>query len=285
MLILIKRGPFIGHTWSVHWPQKKIMAVNIFGNRREGGKDGKDGKDGLDLVHFLPDKIKRWYREAEEIWLYFNTKTDAIVYDKDPTHKTPVGLKNHGRGIDAMFGGTAFPDIDGIINRERIRIINTTTQVEYFKFEYTESATLENSTAVFSISFKEISKCEQYRILFANERQTRGVAVKSGYLLIFCGKERKEITFNTKHFCILFLEYNCLGTSTKCFYDAGTAHGKIECNERSLPSKHVYFGGFPTLLGANHEVATFELHYTPHIARLTEDMRDLLRKDIKTRTV
>ena len=258
------------------------MAVNIFGNRRLEGKDGKDGKDGLDLVHFLPDKMKLWYREAEEIWLYFNTRTDAIVYDKD--HK-PIGLKNHGKGdVDAMFAGTAFPDIDGFFNRERIKIINTTTQIEYFKFEYTEAATLENSTAVFSISFKELSKCEEYRILFANERKTRGVAVKSGFMLIFCGKERKEITYDTKHFCILFLEYNCLGASTKCFYDTGTAHGKIECNERSLPSKHVYFGGFPGLLGANHAIATFELHYTPNIARLTEDMRNLLRQDIKIRT-
>ena len=113
------------------------MSVNIFGNRQLGGIPGKPGRDGFDLVHFMPKKMKKWYREAEEIWLYFNTKTDALIYDKDPSHKTPIGLKNHGNGIDAMFGGTKFPDISGLFQRERIQIRNTATQVEFFKFGYT----------------------------------------------------------------------------------------------------------------------------------------------------
>ena len=60
------------------------MSVNIYGNRLLSGKAGKDGKDGgLNLVHFIPDKIKSWFRKAEEIWLYFDTEKGAIIFDKD----------------------------------------------------------------------------------------------------------------------------------------------------------------------------------------------------------
>ena len=256
------------------------MSVNIFGNRILNGKNGKDGKDGLNLVHFLPEKIKSWYRKSELIWMYFNTHKDAIIYDKN---KNPIGLNNHGTGSEAMFGGTKFPEIKGLFEHERIRIINTETQIEFFKFEYTKTATSENSTAVFCISFKEISKCPDWRILFANETSMRGLAVKSRKLQIWCGQEKKEIEYDSKQFCILFLEYNCYGDSTKCFYDTGPAHGKIESNEKSSITKHLFFGGYPQLLGANHEISSFEMHYTPYIARLTDDMRDLLRKDIKSK--
>ena len=257
------------------------MSVNIYGNRLLSGKAGKDGKDGgLNLVHFIPDKIKSWFRKAEEIWLYFDTDKDAIIFDKD---KKPIGLHNYGVGRDAMFGGTNFPEIKGLINNERIRIVNTKTQIEYFKFEFTKTATKSNSTVIFSISFQEISKCPDWRILFANDRCSRGVAVKSGKLQIFCGENRQEIEYDATKFCILFLEYNCFGENTKCFYDTGDRHGKIECDKKPSVSKHVYFGGFPDVLGANHQVATFEMHYTPYISRLTDDMRDLLRKDIKTK--
>ena len=156
------------------------MSVNIYGNRLLSGKAGKDGKDGgLNLVHFIPDKIKSWFRKAEEIWLYFDTEKGSIIFDKD---KKPIGLHNYGVGRDAMFGGTNFPEIKGLINNERIRIVNTKTQIEYFKFEFTKTATKSNSTVIFSISFQEISKCPDWRILFANDRCSRGVAVKSGKL-------------------------------------------------------------------------------------------------------
>ena len=253
--------------------------VNRFGDNLSVGPMGRKGLDSFNFIDWIPQVALRMFRESEVINIYFNTKTDGIIF-KD---ETPVGLKNHGSGPNPASIHT-FPKISQIKHdRYCMELKNSLFKIPVF----TGSSP---STTIFAITFKALGHSEIERFLFSNDTLTRAISVKGStwtsdtYLTIYSAGHKKEILFDYTEWHALLLQYKCEEGTVSCKYYFDEDHGSLPNGEEDkITSTNLFLGGHPLKDYANHAVGSYEMYSLNKAEYLPDNMVKLLITDILER--
>lgn len=254
--------------------------MNIFGNNRSVGIPGPPGEDAFDLIRWLPDAVRRMFRETELITIYFDTAIDGIIYDD----KTPNGLKNRGKGPPCLLvKGKPFPKIHQIKSSGSWMAELRDT---LFKLKPVRTGTIGPSVTIYVMSFRAIEMSMEPRVIFSNEKGTRAISVVErkkgktdveGCLTIYASGSQKDIIFDWDDWGTLLLQYTVFDGVVNCQYILNSESGALE------PSKQddwdditIYIGGHPTKKGALHSLAWFEMYHVEEGETLPPKMCELL---------
>lgn len=259
---------------------------NVFGDLRSTGPRGPPGYSSFNLVKWAPDAVKKMYRDMEMINIYFDTKEGSVI----KVDKKPVAIKNFGKGNRAECVQN-FPSIVQIKHDKWMMEMRDSL----FHIAPIKTATISDSTAIFSMSFKALSESPDIktRFLFSNHNQTRGISVKDkqegiGVLTIHSSGTQAEITFDRDEWAGILLQYTCIDKVIKCQYLFNDQVGELDVvNGEDQEDTRLYLGGHPSGGTCYHAVGSFELYYK-HLKKgesglLPEEMGKCLLRDILDR--
>ena len=261
--------------------------MNVFGDSRNVGVPGRPGKDAFNIIKWAPHATRRLFRESESIYIYFDSLTDGLIFDKEK--KKPVGLKNHGLSNNAVFFGKVFPEI------RRIEGGNYALNLQnsIFGIKPVRTGTVSPSIVIFALSFKPLSESETPRILFSNEKGSRMVLnynkkIGTRQASIICiqnGTASKEIFIVNGDWTCLLIQYMVEDGKSFCHYYVNYEHGIVESAAQPGDDHILYIGGHPTRGNpAHHALGSFEMyHRVGDTEQLSEEFQKCLIKDLLER--
>ena len=231
------------------------------------------------MIDWTPHAALRMFRESETVNIYFDTKTDGIIF-KD---LNPIGLKNRGIASDAISMKT-FPKMmqihhDGYMMELKdslVKIIPVLSGVS-------------PSLVIFAMTFKGLSRSATPRFIFSNETGTRSISVREtthtdAILKIYSAGIEKEIVFDYTEWSGLFIQYKCEEGIVSCKYLLNDEHGTLsDGTEDKIPSDTLYIGGHPNKELANHAMGSFEMYTLDQAEYLPDKMAKLLVNNILKR--
>lgn len=244
------------------------------------GPVGPPGKDAFNLIQWTPHSVRRMFRESEIINIFFDTKTDGIIFK----NKKPVGLKNRGIGPPVVMIEN-FPKLTQIKHAKYMMELNNSL----FKVNPVKTGTTSPSLVIFALSFKALSNSTLPRFLFSNENITRAISIKEGdevgILKIHSSGIEKEVEFDYTEWAVLLVQYRCVDHIVYCQYNLNDESGSLEPKKQDeKDSDSLYIGGHPNKNRAHHAVGSFEVYYSENGDEfLSDEMSKCLMSDILDR--